>query len=317
MDAFLDACAKGNLPQVMTFLSQGYSANETGHRKGTPLTISARKGHHNVVSQLIAKGADVHTKGGRNGGIPLHYASVGGHLKVVKVLLDKGTTIDKKDGQHATALILAAKKGHRDVVSYLIASGANVGKKDRYGRTPLHYASKMGDLETVGKLLEAGAEIDEMSRDHSTPLMLAVHTEQVAIISYLLDHGADISKQDESGQKCTFSTGSETRKSEAGRFSFKANTQFTRDMNSRGDLSRQTLSYAINHKHRTTAKVLITHGVGMEGLLNTSPPMTALMWTAQEGDDSLAKELILQGVNVNYQNPDGCIALHFGQVLVI
>ena len=41
--------------------------------------------------------------------------------------------------------------------------------------------------------------------------------------------------------------------------------------------------------------------------------MTALMWTAQEGDDSLTilKQLILQGVNVNYQNPDGRTALHF------
>ena len=49
----------------------------------------------------------------------------------------------------------------------------------------------------------------------------------------------------------------------------------------------------------------------MEGLLSTSPPMTALLWTAQEGYDSLTKQLILQGVNINYQNHDGWTALHF------
>jgi hypothetical protein len=44
---------------------------------------------------------------------------------------------------------------------------------------------------------------------------------------------------------------------------------------------------------------LIAKGVGIEELLDTHPPMTALMWTAQEGHDSLAKKLILQGVIIS------------------
>ena len=55
----------------------------------------------------------------------------------------------------------------------------------------------------------------------------------------------------------------------------------------------------------------ISKGVAIEGLLSTSPPMTALMWTAQEGYDSLTKQLILQGVNVNHQNPSCHTALHY------
>jgi ankyrin repeat protein len=196
-----------------------------------------------------------------------------GHLKVVKVLLDAGSEIDKEDGDYSTALILAIKEGYYNIANYLITSGASVVKKDRNGWTALLYATKMGHLETVKAIVEAGAEIDDMSRDHFTPLMLAVRTKQIPIIVYLLESGADITKQDKSGL---------TRKSEVGRFSRKADTQLAR--------GKRTLSYAINHRHRSAAKVLITHGVSIEGLLSTSPPMTALMWTAQEGDDSLTEE---------------------------
>ena len=75
----------------------------------------------------------------------------------------------------------------------------------------------------------------------------------------------------------------------------------------------EALLYAINSKNvdLRLAEVFITSGVGIEGLLSTSPPMTPLMWTAQEGNASLTKQLILQGVNINYRNPDGCAALHF------
>ena len=45
--------------------------------------------------------------------------------------------------------------------------------------------------------------------------------------------------------------------------------------------------------------------------MSTSPSKTALMWTAREGDETLTKQLILQGVNINMQNPDGLTSLHF------
>ena len=79
----------------------------------------------------------------------------------------------------------------------------------------------------------------------------------------------------------------------------------------KGDFGSEVLSYALKNNHKNAVKILITKGVGIEGHLSTSPPMTALMWTAHEGYGSLTKELILQGVNVNFQNPDGHTALHY------
>ena len=81
---FLDACAEGDLPRVKALLDRGYSPNGTGDWRGTPLTVSAREGHHDVVSCLIASGADFDKKG-RDDRTALHRASEVGHLKVVVV----------------------------------------------------------------------------------------------------------------------------------------------------------------------------------------------------------------------------------------
>jgi ankyrin repeat protein len=107
MESFLQACAKGDLPQVIAFLSRGYSPNGTDHKRGTPLTIAAREGRHKVVSQLITSGANVDEKD-MYGGAALHYASVRGHLKVVEALLNAGAKINEVATDHSTSLMLAA-----------------------------------------------------------------------------------------------------------------------------------------------------------------------------------------------------------------
>ena len=72
-----------------------------------------------------------------------------------------------------------------------------------------------------------------------------------------------------------------------------------------------SLFYTIKNNHIAEAGVLITNGVGIEGELYINPPMTALTLAAENGHDSLVRNLILQGVNINYQDANGDSALHF------
>ena len=87
---------------------------------------------------------------------------------------------------------------------------------------------------------------------------------------------------------------------------------FGADVKLQSDIAaRRILLNAINTNHIETACILITNGIGNDGELDTTPPMTALMWAAKNGHDSLVKYLILQGVNINHQNTNGWTALHF------
>ena len=268
------------------------------------MTISARKGYHDVVSHLITCNADVDKKN-LHDQTALHMASERGHMKVVKVLVKAHAKIDEVDRKLCTPLMLAAREGHHNIVGYLIKCGASVDRKgQQYNQTALHYASKGGNLEVIKMLLSTGAKTDEIDKNHCTPLMLATYNKHVQIISCLL-YDAEMIKQDTSRQTAAVLAGHIPSGSTLHEVNI---TQLT---DPKSHLARDILSYAVNQKYEDVAKVLITKGVGIEGLLSTSPRMTALMWTAQEGDDSLTKQLIIQGVNINYRNSDGRTALHF------
>ena len=255
----------------------------------TALTWSAEKGHDSLVRTLILQGVNVNYQDAKDGRkrTALHYASASGHLKVVEALLSKGAKIDVEDGDHCTPLMVAAEKGHIDIVLYLINHSADVNKKDVHKRTALHYASKTNDLKVVGALLNKGAEIDVEDVYNFTPLILAVKYQKFAIMCRLIEAGANVKQlvdyYSDIG-KCIY----------LGRYHL-----------------LWSLSYAINNNHIAEAGVLITNGAVIEGELDIDPSRTALTWSAENGHDSLVRSLILQGVDVNYQDASGHSALHF------
>ena len=315
------ASERGHMEMVNALLIADAKIDEVDGSLSTPLMLAAREGHQLVVSHLILCKANVDKKNLHNQ-TALHMASGKGHVEVVKALLKVCAEIDALDGSRSTPLMLAACGGHHNIVRHLIACGASVDKKDPYNQTALHYASKRGNIGIVKTLLNAGAKIDVADDNHFTPLMLATYNKHADIICYLLY--AEMIKQDVNSLRLIASYDLAGYVS-SGSTLYKVNiTQLSIEhLNPKGyvHLNMNVLSYAVNQKYKHAAKVLITNGVGIEGLLSTSPPMTALMWTAQEGYDSLTKQLILQGVNVNYQNPDGHTALHFaarsGQLQIV
>ena len=279
------ASERGDLKVVKALLSKGaeIDVEDVGHC--TPLMLAAGRGHNDILLYLINHGADVHKKDGRKR-TALHYASERGDLKVVKALLSKGAEIDVEDVGHCTPLMLAAGRGHNDILLYLINHGADVHKKEGRKRTALHYASERGDLEVVEALLSKGAEIDVEDEDHCTPLILAVKCQMFAIMCHLIKAGANVKRL------VDYFSGI-VKDSYLGRYLFLS-----------------ALSYAIDNNLIAEAGVLITNGVGIEGELD-NPPRTALTWSAEKGHDSIVRNLILQGVNANYQDASGRSALHF------
>ena len=279
--AFHRASEKGYLNIVKVLLNAGVKVDVVEERRMTPLMLAAARDHLEVVSYLIRRGANVDKKD-RDNAAAIHWASSRGYLKVVKTLLNAGAEVDALD-RKCTPLMYAARGGYHDIVSCLIASGADVNKKDQQNLAPLHWAIVSGHLKIIEMILNSGAKVDT---EHSTPQMRVASTTREGVVSYLLEHGALPSKG------YTPLAEHKHRHSDEG-------------------FGRRVLSYAVNNNHRNAVNILITNVVGIEGLLSTSPPMTALMWTAREGDDTLTKQLILQRVNISKQNPDGLTSLHF------
>ena len=89
----------------------------------TPISIAAREGNDECLSQLIAAGADVN--------------------------------IANNDGE--TPISIAAWEGNDRCLSQLIAAGADVNIADNSGQTPLYYATQNSHASCVALLIAAGA----------------------------------------------------------------------------------------------------------------------------------------------------------------
>ena len=95
-----------------------------------------------IVSLLINKGADVNAVS-ENGWWPLGLAVNRGHLEMVSRLLAAGAQVNRQDKEsQLTPLHMAALKGYGKICALLIEKGADVNAKGPDGRTPLYYATR-------------------------------------------------------------------------------------------------------------------------------------------------------------------------------
>lgn len=171
------------------------------------------KGDKELVSQLLASGADV--KVTRNQGLStLHFAVVGGHSEIAELLLAHGIDVNVADNNANTPLHIAGSQGMAKMVALLLARGANVNAKtsmkgfegetdDYLGDTPLHLAAlsermwralakeeqkkftARGAGAAVGAaavLLANGADVNAKNDKGKTPLSLATTKDMKALL---------------------------------------------------------------------------------------------------------------------------------------
>lgn len=83
------------------------------------LMIASYKGHLDIVSYLLEKGADPNRRA-NCGATAMHFAVEGGYLKVVQELLEHGAVFSCNENG-MTQLATAAERTKAEVVEYLIA----------------------------------------------------------------------------------------------------------------------------------------------------------------------------------------------------
>lgn len=108
-----------------------------------PLCDAARHGSPEVVSLLLASGADPDAPDGPSGRRPLHLAAQRHAIGVVRALLEGGADVDARDSEGRTALMYAVVVLSEDlaaVLRLLVDAGADTTMRDDEGRSALDHA---------------------------------------------------------------------------------------------------------------------------------------------------------------------------------
>jgi len=201
-DSFVQKASEGDVQAVENFMIAGTDPNVTDEKGNTALIAAAKKGHQEIVTILLEKGADIESRDSKFGATPLIWAAIRGQTDTVKLLLQKGAAIsavEEKNGMNA--IILAAIKGNNEIIEVLLENGADVSAGDKDGRTPLMWAAHHDHTNTVTFLLDKGADLEAKdSKAGVNALMSAATTNSVETIKVLLDHGAEIDARADDGK---------------------------------------------------------------------------------------------------------------------
>ena len=166
-DQFLQAVQKGDAEAVSQLLAKGANIDTKGQGGFTALIAASAMGHVDVVKVLLAKGASIDLKDDRRD-TALHYAVMIANLEEVKLLLNQAASVNVQEEGGLTPLMLSIVSGSMDIVKLLLDKGANVEARDKNGFTALMAASGGGLIDMVKLLLAKGARIDAQSNDGTT-----------------------------------------------------------------------------------------------------------------------------------------------------
>jgi serine/threonine-protein phosphatase 6 regulatory ankyrin repeat subunit B len=163
-----------------------------GNHERTALIAAASRDHLDVVTRLLARGADAHARTD-DGGRALDCAAAEGHEETVEALLKHDPQVVNLPGvQDITPLMAAAAFGHDDLVALLIAHGADPRLRLADGTRALDVAAFGGHESVVERLLAHDPQLlDLAGAGEATALTVAAGEGHTGIVRALLARGAD------------------------------------------------------------------------------------------------------------------------------
>jgi ankyrin repeat protein/uncharacterized glyoxalase superfamily protein PhnB len=125
LDAFLTACAAGDISAIRELLRQDHALINDRSRGTTAL--HAALPHPDVVRFLLEQGADPNLRDRGDTALPLHFAAGGAPIESVRALIDGGSDVHGFGDLHELEVIGWAtiwREPRRDVVELLVQRGA-------------------------------------------------------------------------------------------------------------------------------------------------------------------------------------------------
>ena len=310
------AVKNGYLVVAQLLLDRGASIEAKNSYEVTPLYQAAQRGCSAMVILLLDRGASTEVRESDKE-TPLHCAARGGHSAVVRLLLDRGAVTGAENLCGETPLHNAIQREHSPVVRLLLDRGALTEARTLSKETPLHYAawSKLScyfeerhaisdSLAMLSLLLDRGALQETKIVSNKGALRYAAWLEDNTVMEALLDKGASTEAENEHGMRPLHI---------AAILGIPAMAQLL--LNYRADITAKTkkgntpLHYAAVQEDEELVQLLLDRGASKEA--KNVKDMTPLHAAIQEDSPDAIAVLLLHKANVNSQDRDGRMALHY------
>ncbi|XP_074029329.1 uncharacterized protein isoform X1 [Leptinotarsa decemlineata] len=273
----------------------------------------ALAGNNDVLMEMISHMSPTDSQKALNrqnaiGWTPLLIASRKGHIDLVNNLLGNHARVDVFDLEGRSALHLAAEQGYLQVCDSLLSHKAFINSKSRNGRTALHLAAMNGYIHLVQFLIkDHNAVIDILTLKKQTPLHLAAAAGQIEVCKLLLDLGADIDATDEDGQK-PIHDACQNNHSEVAKLFLQQHPSLVMATTKDGN----TCAHIAAAKGSVTVieELMKFDRQGVISSRNKLTDATPLQIAAEGGHAEVVKALVRAGANITDENRAGFTAVH-------
>lgn len=188
----IDSNDESTAQVISDLLAQGAELNATMDKTGeTSLHLAARFARADAAKRLLDAGADANCQD-TTGRTPLHAAVAADAMGVFQILLrNRATNLNARMHDGTTPLILAARLAIEGMVEDLITADADINAADNSGKTALHWAAAVNNVDAVNILLMHHANRDAQDDKDETPLFLAAREGSFEAGKALLDNFAN------------------------------------------------------------------------------------------------------------------------------
>ena len=259
---------------VKCLLDHNVSVNVVDNCDETPLLWACKeKNKKDVISTLLAFGADVNKTTKWGGFSALHLAAENADSDTIKYLLDHNISVNVTDNAGNTPLQQAIWSKNNENVAMLLALGANINvlnKED--GASMLHLAAKYGNSKMIEIFLDNNISVNVLDAEGRTPLLWACESDVVENVATLIARGADI------------------------------NATSKKD-------NASALHYATKRACDEVVTCLLENNIALN--VADSNGWTPLMWAcSHEYNVGIVEAILAHGADTNIYDKEDCFALH-------
>ncbi|CAH1993637.1 unnamed protein product [Acanthoscelides obtectus] len=298
---------------VKFLLENGANVNLLTKQHESAFHYVALAGNNDVLMEMISHMTPTDAQKALNrqnehGWTPLLIASRKGHIDLVNNLLANHARVDVFDNDGRSALHLASEQGFLPVCDSLLTNKAFINSKSRNGRTALHLAAMNGYIHLVKFLIkDHNAVIDILTLKKQTPLHLAAAAGQIEVCKLLLELGADIDATDEQGQK-PIHAACQNNYSEVVKLFLQQHPSLVMATTKDGDTCAHIA--AAQGSVTVIEELMKFDRAGVISARNKITDATPLQMAAEGGHAEVVKALVRAGANITDENKGGFTAVH-------